>query len=163
MLARGERIENLVDKTDNLRTQADRFHRCVSVRSQRRQSTICLSMCPWYMRHAGECTQTLMMILSVGEQDRSGVAAQDVVAAQEDVAHHHHHHSHSCACHLPQRLSRRWGQLLQELMLQGCLITPLFWRARVGSKRGYAQHARESAGACAVSRILKCRVQDGNA
>ena len=27
MLARGERIENLVDKTDNLRTQADRFHR----------------------------------------------------------------------------------------------------------------------------------------
>ncbi len=27
VLARGERIENLVDKTDNLRTQADRFHR----------------------------------------------------------------------------------------------------------------------------------------
>ena len=26
VLARGERIENLVDKTDNLRTQADRFH-----------------------------------------------------------------------------------------------------------------------------------------
>lgn len=27
VLARGERIENLVDKTDNLRNQADRFHR----------------------------------------------------------------------------------------------------------------------------------------
>jgi vesicle-associated membrane protein 72 len=27
VLARGERIENLVDKTDTLRFQADRFHR----------------------------------------------------------------------------------------------------------------------------------------
>ena len=27
VLARGERIENLVDKTDNLRFQADRFHK----------------------------------------------------------------------------------------------------------------------------------------
>lgn len=26
-MARGERIENLVDKTDNLRFQADRFHK----------------------------------------------------------------------------------------------------------------------------------------
>ena len=116
VLDRGEKIELLVDKTENLRTQADAFQRTVRARQTRAADGRCswpvrARACPLTLPRAWRRTRALA-------PPGPSPAQQDVVAEPQDEAHRcahlahcHFRHLHDCVQRLQvHQVSRRRGQ-----------------------------------------------------